>query len=107
MVILTSDEVETCNRGQLVVDVIATQPLAYTLVEIVNQSEITREAIRLPLAERLEVVSKIWDSVVDEGLPSLSDAQRTLIDERIEIADSNPEQRTSASDVFNNLGRNG
>jgi putative addiction module component (TIGR02574 family) len=72
-----------------------------------NQTEIAREAISLPLAERLEVAGKIWDSVVDEGLPSLSEDQRSLIDERIEMADRNPDQRTPASDVFNELGRNG
>ncbi|TWT80535.1 putative addiction module component [Planctomycetes bacterium CA13] len=72
-----------------------------------NQIDIAREAIGLPLAERLEVVGKIWDSVVDEGLPSLSDSQRNLIDERIKMADSNPDQRTPAMDVFNELGRNG
>lgn len=72
-----------------------------------NQIDIAREAIGLPLAERLEVVGKIWDSVVDERLPSLSDAQRNLVDERIEMAESNPDQRTPATDVFNELGRNG
>lgn len=72
-----------------------------------DQIDIAREAIGLPLAERLEVVGKIWDSVVDEGLPNLSDAQRNLIDERIKMAESNPDQRTPAKDVFKELGRNG
>ncbi|TWU62288.1 putative addiction module component [Crateriforma conspicua] len=72
-----------------------------------NRIDIAREAIALPLAERLEVVGKIWDSVVDEGLPSLSDAQRSLIDERIEMAGSNPDQRTLAADVYKELRRDG
>ena len=61
------------------------------------------QALNLPVADRFELVAKIWDSITGEGLPPLTQAQRDLIDERIAEADANPESRTPAEKVFNDL----
>ncbi|WP_197137951.1 addiction module protein [Crateriforma conspicua] len=97
----------TGDKRRLGINVAITRASAWIFTKTMNRIDIAREAIALPLAERLEVVGKIWDSVVDEGLPSLSDAQRSLIDERIEMAGSNPDQRTLAADVYKELRRDG
>lgn len=66
-------------------------------------SDVPPEILNLPVSERLELVAKIWDSIASEGLPPLTQAQRDLIDERIAEADSNPESRIPAEEVFNHL----
>lgn len=66
-------------------------------------SDVPPEILHLPVAERLELVAKIWDSIASDGLPPLTQAQRDLIDERIAEADSNPQDRIPAEDVFNDL----
>lgn len=70
-----------------------------------NQIEVPPEILNLPVADRLELVGKIWDSITNDGLPPLTQATRKLIDERIAEADSNLEQRIPAKDVFHDLGR--
>lgn len=66
-------------------------------------SDVPPEILNLPVADRLELVAKIWDSIADEGLLPLTQAQRDLIDERIAEADSDPQSRIPAAEVFNDL----
>lgn len=66
-------------------------------------SDVPPEILNLPVADRLELVAKIWDSIASEGLPPLTQAQRDLIDERIAEADSDPQSRIPADEVFNDL----
>ena len=68
-----------------------------------SRSEVPPEILNLPVADRLELVAKIWDSIAGEGLPPLTQAQRDLIDERIAEADSDPQSRIPSEDVFNDL----
>ena len=72
-----------------------------------NRIEVPQEILNLPVADRLELVGKIWGSIANDGLPPLTQATRDLIDERIAEADSNPEQRIPAKDVFDESGRQG
>ncbi|MCX5968326.1 MAG: addiction module protein [Cyanobacteria bacterium] len=47
----------------------------------------------MPLAERLELVQTLWDSIAaEQSDPELSDADRQLIDQRLEgfLADGDP-----------------
>jgi len=71
----------------------------------VSLSDVPPEILNLSVADRLELVTKIWDSIVDDGLPPLTQAQRDLIDERIAEADSDPQSRISAAEVFDDLGQ--
>ncbi len=51
------------------------------------------DLLTLPLAERLELVQTLWDSIAAEQRPpELSDADRQLIDQRMEdyLADGDP-----------------
>jgi putative addiction module component (TIGR02574 family) len=54
---------------------------------------VVNDLLSLPLSERLELVQTLWDSIAAEqsGL-ALSDADRQLIDQRLEsfLADGDP-----------------
>jgi putative addiction module component (TIGR02574 family) len=49
--------------------------------------------LTLPLAQRLELVQSLWDSIAAEQIgPELTEADRQLIDQRLErfLADGDP-----------------
>ncbi len=51
------------------------------------------DLLALPLAERLELVQTLWDSIAAEQIgPPLSEAERQLIDQRLDalLADGDP-----------------
>jgi len=58
------------------------------------------EILSLPVDERLELVSAIWDSIPNdpESVP-LSARQRQMLDERLEDLKKNPEAGSSWSEV--------
>ena len=54
---------------------------------------VVNDLVTLPLAERLELVQTLWDSIAaEQSSPELSDADRQLIDQRMEayLADGDP-----------------
>ena len=54
---------------------------------------VVNDLLTLPLAQRLEPVQTLWDSIAAERIgPDLTDADRQLIDQRLEIflADGDP-----------------
>lgn len=51
------------------------------------------DLLTLPLAQRLELVQALWDSIAAEQIgPELTEADRQLIDQRLEnfLADGDP-----------------
>jgi putative addiction module component (TIGR02574 family) len=54
---------------------------------------VVNDLLTLPLAQRLELVQTLWDSIAAEQIgPELTDADRQLIDQRLEqfLADVDP-----------------
>jgi putative addiction module component (TIGR02574 family) len=54
---------------------------------------VVNDLLTLPLAQRLELVQDLWDSIAaEQNGPELSDADRQLIDQRLErfLADGDP-----------------
>jgi putative addiction module component (TIGR02574 family) len=54
---------------------------------------VLNDLLTLPLAQRLELVQTLWDSIAAEQVgPELSDPDRQLIDQRLErfLADGDP-----------------
>jgi putative addiction module component (TIGR02574 family) len=54
---------------------------------------VVNDLLTLPLAERLELVQTLWDSIAAEQIgPELTDADQPLIDQRLEsfLADGDP-----------------
>ena len=58
----------------------------------------------LPVADRIELATKIWESVAeDSATVGLSDEHKRIIDARIRESDENPESLISSEEVFRDL----
>ena len=54
-------------------------------------SNLTEEAKKLSIAERIDLVEAIWDSIAeDNGCLELSEAQKQELDRRLEAFRANP-----------------
>jgi putative addiction module component (TIGR02574 family) len=54
---------------------------------------VVNDLLTLPLAQRLELVQRLWDSIAAEQIgPELTETDRQLIDQRLEnfLADGDP-----------------
>ena len=55
-------------------------------------SNLTEEAKKLPVPERIALVEEIWDSIAeDNGCFELTDAQKQELDRRIQSQQENPQ----------------
>lgn len=55
-------------------------------------SQLVNEARELPLAERLELIDALWESIVKQGYePSLTTEQAVELDRRLEAHRRNPD----------------
>lgn len=58
------------------------------------------EALDLSIAERIQLVEDIWDSIAaTPARPPLTDAQRAELDRRLEAHGNNPEAGSSWQEV--------
>ena len=60
-----------------------------------TSAELKRHALALPPQQRVELI----DALLEEGLPRLTEAQKTLIDERWAAYKANPEDVFPADEV--------
>ena len=60
-----------------------------------TSAELKRYALALPPQERIELI----DALLEEGLPPLTEAQKTLIEERWAAYEANPDDVFPAEDV--------
>ena len=66
--------------------------------------QVPNEILRLSIDDRMELVTKIWDSIeADCGKQPLSDAQAQMLDQRIAEADAEPSALIPAAEVFREL----
>ena len=57
------------------------------------QSELTEQAKKLSISDRILLVEEIWDTIADENQAfELTDAQKRELDRRLQLAGSNPGQ---------------
>jgi putative addiction module component (TIGR02574 family) len=57
------------------------------------QSELTEQARKLSISDRINLVEEIWDTIAEENQAfELTDAQKREIDRRLETARSNAGQ---------------
>jgi putative addiction module component (TIGR02574 family) len=62
------------------------------------------DILRLSVAERIQLVEDIWDSIAAEGeAPPLSDEQQAELDRRLADAEANPGVGTPWSEVKSRL----
>jgi putative addiction module component (TIGR02574 family) len=63
-------------------------------------SNLTEEAKKLPVDERIALVEEIWDSIAeDNGCFELTDAQKQELDRRIQSIQQNPQVGRSWEDI--------
>ena len=56
-------------------------------------SELTEQAKKLSIPDRILLVEEIWDSIAEENQAfELTDEQKRELDRRLELARNNPEQ---------------
>jgi putative addiction module component (TIGR02574 family) len=58
-----------------------------------------RDLLKLPVAERLQIIGDLWDSIEAEDHPPLTDAQRAEIDRRLDELEANPDDVLEWSEV--------
>jgi putative addiction module component (TIGR02574 family) len=57
------------------------------------QSELTEQARKLSISDRILLVEEIWDTIAEENQAfELTDAQKRELDRRLALAQSNPGQ---------------
>ncbi len=62
------------------------------------------ELLDLPVDERLRLASALWDSIVDNpDLLELTDSERKILDERMELYMKNPTEGKPWSEVKSEL----
>ncbi len=64
-----------------------------------TKAQLQEEILELPVEDQLEVVEAIWESLGESVEPPLPEWQRNLLDERIAVADFNPEAGTPWPEV--------
>ena len=63
-------------------------------------SNLTEEAKKLPVDERIALVEEIWDSIAeDNGCFELTEAQKQELDRRIRSIQQNPDAGRSWDDI--------
>jgi len=63
-------------------------------------SNLTEEAKKLPVEDRIALVEEIWDSIAeDSGCFELTEAQKQELDRRIQSAQENPHAGRSWEDI--------
>lgn len=63
-------------------------------------SNLTEEAKKLPVDERIALVEEIWDSIAEEnGCFELTEAQKQELDRRIQSSQQNPQAGRSWEDI--------
>lgn len=69
--------------------------------------KISRDDIqRLSVAERLELIGALWDSIEDSGeVPDLAQAQRTELERRLNLYSHEPHRTSGWSEVCERLER--
>ena len=66
--------------------------MANDRVRLKNMAINLEEILNLPIIERLELVSSIWDSIAEESASlELTDAQRRMLDERLNDLSESPD----------------
>jgi putative addiction module component (TIGR02574 family) len=64
------------------------------------QSELTEQAKKLSISDRILLVEEIWDTIAEENQAfELTDSQKRELDRRLELARSNPGQGRSWDEI--------
>jgi putative addiction module component (TIGR02574 family) len=62
-----------------------------------------RAALALPVDEKLKLVEELWDSIHEDDLPPLTDAQFEELERRRKKLEENPESAISGEEFFRRM----
>jgi putative addiction module component (TIGR02574 family) len=66
--------------------------------------QLPSEILKLSVVDRMESVTKIWESIAEDGATRpLSDAHAHILDQRLSEADADPGALIPADEVFREL----
>ena len=68
-----------------------------------SQIEIPSEILSMSVADRIELVAKIWDSISEEAAVGLSDQHRRILEQRLADHRKNPDEGTSWQQLKSDL----
>lgn len=68
-----------------------------------SQADIPPDILALPIAERVELVAKIWDSIAEDAAISLTDEDRQILDQRLADHQKHPEHGVSWEELKKEL----
>ncbi len=69
-----------------------------------SDQQIPSEILQLPVAERIELVHRIWDSIAESGEAiQPSEDQQQLFEQRMDELERFPERLTEANDAIREL----
>ena len=72
------------------------------------ESNLTQELLNLSIAERIQLVEDLWDSIVHTPeLVPVTDAQKAELDQRLERFEQNPTAARAWEEVKNSLKSRG
>lgn len=60
-----------------------------------SQADIRADILAMPVADRIELVAKIWDSIADDAAIGLSGDHRKVLEQRLADHQKSPVQGTS------------
>ena len=60
-----------------------------------SQIEIPTEILAMPVADRIELVAKIWDSIAEDAATGLSPEHRGILEQRLAAHRNDPDEGTS------------
>jgi putative addiction module component (TIGR02574 family) len=61
------------------------------------------DASRLPVADRIQLVTAVWDSLPEETVTPVSDEQRAELNRRLDAYEANPENVLTWNQVLEQL----
>lgn len=71
-----------------------------------SQADLPPDILALPIADRVELVARIWDSIAEDAAIGLSDEDRRILEQRLAEHQQNPDQGISWQTLKKQL-RNG
>jgi putative addiction module component (TIGR02574 family) len=81
-------------------DVAARLKSPHDRIDVMAQSSLPPEIRQLPVSDRLDLVERIWDSIIeDERQFQLTDAQKTELDRRLAAREASPHRAASWESV--------
>lgn len=72
-----------------------------------SHANLPPDLLALPIAERVELVARIWDSIAEDAAIGLTEANRLILEQRLSAHQKDPNQGVSWETFKGQLGEGG